>query len=501
MRETYDGIHYLKQYEGDKNSYSYIALHPSDIKSADPITYDDSGEIIPLSERFNRQKDDIRFSTLLDVRALKTVDWVGDTTSIKEQLIKHKTEIDMMLRFVSVTYNGERGAALLKEIIMEQLQKIGGGLMKWSDITYEFDEEGAEKIISHISDDDELCAAAIAAPYVAKYGKLIAGQKNHDNHGTATLTFAAPVMINGIAVNEAVVIQFTKDGRPHAVNVYAETIDDFKQLKKVTRGTRKRTEKSSVYNLLTSDDLDKLKLSRRESAVKEKTKKSTVLSPNPARESLARKTFGLTGDFREAGYMLRSGSLLDFSGKRDGGPAHVRYMDHREISEIFSKDELPSEATRSSSTPYMNAFISEGNVRLMDGQGVTIGEMEPTPQQYTVLKRFVDHVLRDEGYFYLDLSDNDGKTVASREYYPADGSARIIRDIKEYFKNGELPYKSELSQFRYSTVLGDSDLVAANRQLRKDLSEMRAKLKARTARKEYGKGRSGTMDIRQIMAG
>lgn len=33
------------------------------IKSADPVTYDDAGNVIPLSQRFNRQKDDINFDT------------------------------------------------------------------------------------------------------------------------------------------------------------------------------------------------------------------------------------------------------------------------------------------------------------------------------------------------------------------------------------------------------------------------------------------------------
>lgn len=175
---------------------------------------------------------------------------------------------------------------------------------------------------------------------------------------------------------------------------------------------------------------------------------------NPDREKLARKLFGTTADFREAGYLMRNGSMLDFSGKRDGGPSRVRYMDHREIAEAFSEDEISDEDTRyGSNTAYMNAFIDEGNIRLMDSQGVTIGEMEPTAQQYTVLKRFIDYVLGEEEYFYLDLSNKDGFEVSSREYYPADGADRVIRDIKAYFKNGELPYKSELSQFRYSRDL------------------------------------------------
>lgn len=169
---------------------------------------------------------------------------------------------------------------------------------------------------------------------------------------------------------------------------------------------------------------------------------------NPKREALARKTFGTTGDFREAGYLMRNGSMLDFSGKKNGGSAHMRAMDHREINSVFSDGEISEDETRYGNlSAYMNKFISEGNIRLMDGQGVTIGEMEPTAQQYSILKRFIDHVLDDEGYFYLDLSNDKGYTIESRDYEPSDGSARIIRDIKEYFKNGELPYRSELSQF------------------------------------------------------
>lgn len=40
----------------------YIVFDSSQIKSANPITYDDSGNIIPLSERFNSSEKDIRYS-------------------------------------------------------------------------------------------------------------------------------------------------------------------------------------------------------------------------------------------------------------------------------------------------------------------------------------------------------------------------------------------------------------------------------------------------------
>ena len=43
------------------NSDTYMVFSPNQIKSADPVTYDNDGKVIPLSERFNKKKDDIRF--------------------------------------------------------------------------------------------------------------------------------------------------------------------------------------------------------------------------------------------------------------------------------------------------------------------------------------------------------------------------------------------------------------------------------------------------------
>ena len=50
-------------YDGVNNSdEEFIAFNSNQIKSADPVTYDDDGNVIPLSERFNEQNSDIRFS-------------------------------------------------------------------------------------------------------------------------------------------------------------------------------------------------------------------------------------------------------------------------------------------------------------------------------------------------------------------------------------------------------------------------------------------------------
>lgn len=41
---------------------NYVFFNSNQLKSADPVTYDDSGNVIPLSERFNWENEDIRYS-------------------------------------------------------------------------------------------------------------------------------------------------------------------------------------------------------------------------------------------------------------------------------------------------------------------------------------------------------------------------------------------------------------------------------------------------------
>lgn len=63
----YDGIEL--DYDGHRwvngkreDVHTFIVFHPSQAKSADPITYDDNGNVIPISERFNMENNDIRYS-------------------------------------------------------------------------------------------------------------------------------------------------------------------------------------------------------------------------------------------------------------------------------------------------------------------------------------------------------------------------------------------------------------------------------------------------------
>ena len=51
----------------DTTADVYVIFNPNDAKSADAVTYDDNGKVIPLSERFNSDKRDIRYSRELEL--------------------------------------------------------------------------------------------------------------------------------------------------------------------------------------------------------------------------------------------------------------------------------------------------------------------------------------------------------------------------------------------------------------------------------------------------
>lgn len=58
-RRGYSG---LKVQDSELGGTSYVVFDPEQIKSAEPVVYDDNGEVIPLSERFNSKSRDIRYS-------------------------------------------------------------------------------------------------------------------------------------------------------------------------------------------------------------------------------------------------------------------------------------------------------------------------------------------------------------------------------------------------------------------------------------------------------
>ena len=86
----YDSITFKDVDDGGYTTVDVIFNPNRDAKSADPVTYDDNGNVIPLSERFNEKNDDIRYSVGLSEPWVP--DWVEDPTLLDADLSEMSVE-------------------------------------------------------------------------------------------------------------------------------------------------------------------------------------------------------------------------------------------------------------------------------------------------------------------------------------------------------------------------------------------------------------------------
>ena len=62
IRNGKDGVHFIQMADFGPAADAYAVFNPEQIKSADPVTYDNAGNVVLLSQRFNPESKDIRYS-------------------------------------------------------------------------------------------------------------------------------------------------------------------------------------------------------------------------------------------------------------------------------------------------------------------------------------------------------------------------------------------------------------------------------------------------------
>lgn len=106
-KRKYDGA--IQSEEGDE----VVAFYENQIKSADPITYDDEGNVIPLDERFNSKERDIRYSsrnrTVSEAFEKETLDKYG-ITRINDSVHVQKAVVGTLGRTFFYDENGNKCA-------------------------------------------------------------------------------------------------------------------------------------------------------------------------------------------------------------------------------------------------------------------------------------------------------------------------------------------------------------------------------------------------------
>lgn len=91
---------------------SYVVRKSNQVKSADAVTYDDSGNVIPLSQRFNTDAEDIRYSRR------------GE--SAQRQLDRQQAEIDRLKELLNIQKYGNKNFTLDRNSV----EKAASALMK-----------------------------------------------------------------------------------------------------------------------------------------------------------------------------------------------------------------------------------------------------------------------------------------------------------------------------------------------------------------------------------
>lgn len=85
----YTSVVFKNIYDGGPLSNVKVFYDSNQLKSADPVTYDDDGNVIPLSERFNPEKKDIRYSLMQPTNEEVTFDnFFKNTSAVFEVLPK-----------------------------------------------------------------------------------------------------------------------------------------------------------------------------------------------------------------------------------------------------------------------------------------------------------------------------------------------------------------------------------------------------------------------------
>ena len=154
------------------------------------------------------------------------------------------------------------------------------------------------------------------------------------------------------------------------------------------------------------------------------------------RTDAALETFGTTTEVEKAGFAIPDGRMLNLS------KYGLKGTNHKLIEAVY--DDVKGNAA-------VNAFIQEGNVRLKAAApGVEIGEkIAPTTAQLNAVSRLIRNTLYERGRFYVDITAEDGSSIASVEYGEDDSIQDIIYDIEAYYKRGKIPTTQKASAYSY----------------------------------------------------
>ena len=129
--QGYDGIKDKGGKGGGAGHTVWIPFSSEQVKSAEPVTYNDKGEVIPLSERFNPRNIDIRYSRELDF-----IDFINEQAGEKSDPNLTKAQKVAKVRGELEKINVGKGEVMSVMKLADKMFDVYGGDNSISDFRY-----------------------------------------------------------------------------------------------------------------------------------------------------------------------------------------------------------------------------------------------------------------------------------------------------------------------------------------------------------------------------
>lgn len=149
-------------------------------------------------------------------------------------------------------------------------------------------------------------------------------------------------------------------------------------------------------------------------------------------DRLSKRYFGTTNNFKIGGYVMRDGTILDFSERNQGSDGLDRYADHRYINRIIF-DYNTNEKISDIDSPDIWEFIDLGNIRINYSSGFDLAK-PMTPEQKNVMYKYIQQCAKiNMNGFYVTVF-KEGKAIKHFDYDKIYVDI-IMRDLDRYFES------------------------------------------------------------------
>ena len=175
---------------------------------------------------FAESQSAVSFEKRADLDSLD-IPWDSDNTStIKEQVVRNLDKLNSLEPVTTVDYDKNTQKQYYEQLDGILKSRFGYRIDRQGFGSFLFDKNAVNTLRHYVGSDAE-AAAAIASPYVLKRGEIISGHRNHNNGQYPSVTFAAPVVLNGEKGIEAVTVLFADKDRVHSLRVLAPDGTEF----------------------------------------------------------------------------------------------------------------------------------------------------------------------------------------------------------------------------------------------------------------------------------